>query len=152
AAHTGVSGTDLDVEAALALEPGTPWILVGSEDSHRLVLGKGRIGLSVSGPVASPEVKLTLRFESLTLVIDPADADSFLAELLGAEPKTATLSGELVWSSKSGFHFGGQGSLTLTIPVHASIGGVSLQEITLQIAAGAQGLTLVAALSGGAHI
>ena len=29
-AHTGAPGSDLDVEVALALEPNTPWILVGS--------------------------------------------------------------------------------------------------------------------------
>jgi hypothetical protein len=151
-AHLGTSGTTLDVEAALALEPNTPFILLGSENSHRLQLGKSRLGLSVSGPVASPEVQLSLQFDSLALVFDPSDGDSFLTELFGRDAKTAEASGAITWSSRTGLHFKGEATLKIAIPLHTTIGPLTIQGIGFEIAAGTQNVALNVTVSGGAHI
>ena len=49
-AHLGTAGTDLNLEAALAIEPPAPLLLLGSEQSHRIQIGKSRLGLSLTGP------------------------------------------------------------------------------------------------------
>lgn len=152
AAHLGSSGTDLDVEAALVMEPQTPFVLIGSEDSSRLQLGKSSLALSVAGPVASPELQLKLHFDSLSLVFDPSGGGGFLTELFGSDLKKAEASGELVWSSKSGLHFSGQADLKLAFPVQIPFGPITIQQVGVEIAAGGQGVALIVTVTGGADI
>jgi hypothetical protein len=151
-AHVGTSGTDLDVEASLALEPQSPFVLLGSEDSHRIQLGKGKLGLSLTGPVASTELQLNLQFDSLQFIFDPSDGDSFLTEVFGTDPKTAEASGALTWSSKTGLHFSGQSQLSTSIPLHITIGPIMIQGIRISIDAGAKDVALTVAITVGAQI
>src|SRR5262249_39814969 len=151
-AHLGSTGTDLDIEAAISFEPSSPFLLLGSEDSHRIELGKSRLGLALTGPVASPELQLTLGFDPLSVVFDPSDGDSFLTELFGSEPRTATASGTLIWSSKTGLHWSGQATLGLDVPLHVTLGPLTIAGIRLAIAAGSNAVSLSAGVTASAQI
>lgn len=134
--HLTLAGTDIDLKITFALEPQTPFFLVGDEGSSNLQLGSGSISVEAAGPVASPELKLALHLDSLSLTLDPSGGDGFVTSTIGTTPKTAQASGDLVWSSVSGFHFSGQAALKLAFPVNLTIGPVTLQSVGLEIAAG----------------
>ena len=151
-AHLGSTGTDLDIEAALSFEPASPFLLVGSEDSHRIELGKSRLGLALTGPAATPELQLTLGFDPLSAVFDPSDGDSFLTELFGSKPRTATASGILVWSSKTGLHWSGQATLGLDVPLHVTLGPLTIADIRLAIATASNAVSLSAGVTASAQI
>ena len=151
-AHLGTAGTDLNLEAALAIEPPAPLLLLGSEQSHRIQIGKSRLGLSLTGPAASPDFGLTFAFDSLSVIFDPSDSDSFVTELFGSDPKSVEVSGGLTWSSKTGLHWTGQATLSLDIPLHASIGPLTIQELRLAIEAGTSDVALTAGVTASAKI
>jgi uncharacterized protein DUF6603 len=151
-ARAGTAGTDLDIAAALALEPNSPMVLVGSEDSDRITLGKARLQLGLKGPIADVELELTLDVDALTLVFDPQDGDSFVSEVFGTDPQTATAAGGLTWSSKTGLHVHGQAGLSLRIPMHVEFGPVTLQEVRFALEASDQAAAFLGTISAGAKV
>ena len=152
AAHLGPTGTDLDLEAALSFEPQEPYLLIGSEDSHRIELGKTRLGLSLTGPVASADLQFTLETNSLSLIFDPSEGDSFVTDLFGTDPKTVQLAGGLTWSSQTGLHWTGAAGLSLSVPMHATFGPLTIQGIKLAIETSDDDVSFAVAVSGGAAI
>ncbi len=152
AAHLGPTGTDLDLEAALSFEPQEPYLLIGSEDSHRIELGKTRLGLSLTGPVASADLQFTLETDSLSLIFDPSEGDSFVTDLFGTDPKTVQLAGGLTWSSQTGLHWTGAAGLSLSVPMHATFGPLTIQGIKLAIETSDDDVSFAVAVSGGAAI
>ena len=62
------------------------------------------------------------------------------------------MSGGLTWSSKTGLHWTGQATLSLDIPLHASIGPLTIQELRLAIEAGTSDVALTAGVTASAKI
>ncbi|MGB7759982.1 MAG: DUF6603 domain-containing protein, partial [Bryobacteraceae bacterium] len=150
--HLTIAGTDIDLKITFALEPQTPFFLVGDEDSSNLQLGASGVSVELTGAVASPELKFTLHFDSLSLTIDPSGADGFVTSAMGTDKKNAQASGDLTWSSVSGLHFSGQAALKLAFPVHTTIGPVTIQSVGIELAAAGSATNLNATVTGAVSI
>jgi len=154
-AHLSAASTVFDVSAALVAKPDIPWILIGSEDSHRLQLTDLTLGAAVTGPVADPEFKLLLNIDKLLFILDFSEGDGFLQKMVGGNTESLELSATITWSNKTGFGFSGHGSLEVNIPVHLSIAGDVLTVDTIYIAlriGDKNSLALQVALTGGLNI
>jgi Family of unknown function (DUF6603) len=83
----------------------------------------------------SIEALVEARLDNARLVIKPGpnEADSFIAKLLPKDGLSATFSLSVVYSSVSGFHLGGSGSLEATFPSRVQLGPVELQSVTLAL-------------------
>ncbi|MFE5207223.1 DUF6603 domain-containing protein [Streptomyces sp. NPDC056600] len=77
------------------------------------------------------------------LVVATEEADGFLKAVL-PEGLTARFDAKLLWSKNNGLSFEGSGQLDLTLPVHETLGLVTLDSLRLSlgVASGTVGLTV----------
>jgi hypothetical protein len=153
AVRLSISGTSIDAGIALEANPSAAWIIFGTPKTHRLELTDFRLGIDVTGPVDSPEIKLGVRTSKLTLIIQFEEGDGFLASIFGTDPQSLSVDGSLSWSSKTGLAFSGDAGITLTIPLHLNLVIVQLDTLSLrlQIVTGGE-IDLVAAITGSATL
>ena len=151
-ARLDAAAATIDVAATLIAKPASPWILIGNAESDRIEGTEFELGIELAGPVADLELKLRLHTDGIQLFVDLSDGDSFVTGACGSDPKSATVSGNLVWSSKTGLHVEGQAGLNLVVPLHTAVGPVTIQQIRIAVTSASGGLTLTAAVSLGAVI
>jgi hypothetical protein len=155
ALHAEPGVTRIDAELALAGRPPQPWILFGDPHTHRVEVGGLYAGMRVNGPVDGPEVVIEVGTgrgptpPKLALVIQMAESDGFLRQILGDEPQRLEAAGTLRWSSKTGFAIAGSAGIRMVLPVDLRLGPASLDEVVIAIAAGGGGLDATLAVSGG---
>jgi hypothetical protein len=154
AVKVSTGDTSLSALAKLTGQPTSHWILLGSEKSSRLELGKAHISLGANGPVDNITYKIEVGADSLTLVLDFGEGDGFLQKLLGGKPQSLDLSTVVSWSNKTGFGFSGQATLEANIPVHLSIADIlSIETIYIALRASSDSKALLQiALTGGLGI
>ena len=83
--------------------------------------------------------------------ISAGEGDGFLQKILPNEPITAEFDITTGWSSARGVYFGGSGTFEITIPVHKSLGPLSLESIYITIIFGEK-VSIVLAVTAGAEI
>jgi hypothetical protein len=122
------------VAATIDAKPPTPWIPIGTADSIRLELRHAHAALKAKGPVQDLEFIIEGAADEAALIIQFGEGDGFLQEVLGDSPQVVIVGLGITWSSKHGLQFSGQVKLDITIPVHASIGGViDFDSITITV-------------------
>jgi len=152
-AHIGATSTTFALTAALDAQPTSPWILLGSENSHRVQISDFSLSLDLSGSVASPELKLAISVKQLAVVIQFADADGFLGQIFGTNPQQISADATLAWSSKTGLSFSGDVGIALAIPLHLNLAVVTLDTLYVELhAATGGGLDAVLAITGGVEL
>lgn len=149
--------TTIDAQFSFSGTPPTPWILIGSPNSHRLEMGGIWAALSLKGPVTGPELILEFGTGSkgeanAAIVIQASDADSFLQSVIGSQPQRLQFGGKIVWSSFSGFHFSGGAAVQITLPVHIDLGVVNISMVTVGFSASGGDADLEVSLTGGVSI
>lgn len=82
------------------------------------------------------------------LLVGAANADGFVASLLGGLDLEADLDLQVGWAGDRGLYLGGNAGLATTIGVHRSLGPFTLDSVHLEVAAGGGGLQLETSATG----
>lgn len=139
-------------------QPAAPWVLFGSNTGTRLELRGAETGLAVAQAGSDADVRLWASPRArdggpgLLLVLSPGEGDSFLRQLLGDREIEAIFDLGFEWSSITGLALGGQVGACVTLPMQLPLGPVTLDEVHLCLGAGADGISLLAALSAHARL
>jgi hypothetical protein len=145
--------TSFEAGIELAAAPPQPWRLLGGPASHRVELADAAIELAVAGSATDPELMFTVRTSKLELIVDLAEGDGFLNQILGTEPQSFALGGALMWSSKRGLGFDGRAGLRLLLPINKKLGPVELRSILVALeAVSGKPLTVAVAVTGSARL
>jgi hypothetical protein len=140
--ESDTSNTTLNAEIALIGRPSTPYILIGSPDSHRVELEGFFASIGFKGNITDPEFIFKAGTGSgasaprLRFVFQAGDSDGFLKTILGEEPKYIDLSGLIVWSSKHGIGFEGTAGFSILLPLHLALGPINIDAIVIDASAG----------------
>jgi hypothetical protein len=134
--------------AAKGADAAHPFILLGETGGSRLqadTLGFGA-GLALhwdagSGrAIAEPQVQLTVAGGKA--VVDTTNADGFLASVLGGVHVEAAFDLGVSWAPDTGVHVTGGAQLEIDLPLHLSLGPVTLSTLYLVAGAGDAGVPL----------
>lgn len=125
--------------------------MLGDGEGTRLELRKSVLEVAARGSAADPELVVEFSGE-LALVIEPADADSFVAQLLGAVSLEIPTEVALELSSTSGLTLGGQVGFQLVIPLDQSVGPVHIAALGIGVAGGRDGGSLLVTVTGSATL
>lgn len=145
-------GATVDAGFAVGFDSPTPLVLMGTHFSHRLQVRGWRLGAQVSGQVDDPELVLELGLQGLELVLVLSEGDSLVRELLGDGTRTTVFDAGIAWSSKSGLHFRGAGTLELTVPLDLTIGAVRVDSLLLALRAEDGATSIIAAVTGSGRL
>jgi len=138
---SSASATSISAELALWGRPETPYILIGTAQSHRIELEGFRVAIVVRGPITDPEFLFEAGTGSGTplprirFILQASEGDGFIRTILGADPVSLDLAPTITWSSKAGFGINGSAGFTFENPIHKELGPIRLDSI--RIAAGA---------------
>lgn len=86
--------------------------------------------------------------DGLVLVVDPGEADSFLAAALGAAPLSVRTGLTVSWSSSAGVRLGGAAGFSVVIPVDRTVGPLTVDSVRLALTGGTGGVALEVAGTG----
>ncbi|MDR3679521.1 MAG: hypothetical protein P4L41_06105 [Flavipsychrobacter sp.] len=118
----------IGAKVTLVAAPYSPWILLGTNYTTRLMLSGIETSLQVSGNITDPEFVFSIGLgdtvvqPNLLFVFEPGDGDNFLQKLLGDTPFEMTMGLGMKWSSKNGISFSGSGGFEITIPINQENG------------------------------
>jgi hypothetical protein len=101
-----------------------PALLIGGTTGTRLEIGQFQIIVELNLDVNSQDYGLSLNLGSASLVIDPADGDGFLQQILPADGLRIDFALAIGWSKTKGFYFVGGAGFEATLPVLKSILGI----------------------------
>lgn len=114
----------------------------GKTETVPTTLGGGGTGISFGKVRIEGELELgqKARHAALNLIVEKAhltlagsDGDGFLSSVLPPEGISTEFDFDIGWSNQNGFHFSASAGLEATWPLHASIGPVSIDSLTLGI-------------------
>ena len=145
------------IQAATVLDakPSPAWIPLGAPSSSRIEIRHAHAAVKAQGPVQDLEFIIDAGLDDAAVVIQFGEGDGFLHEIFGDSPQTASVGLDVTWSSKRGLQFSGQVKFEVTIPIHASIGGVvDFDSITIGLGASTAppGVALQVSVTGGLNI
>jgi hypothetical protein len=86
------------------------------------------------------------------LVLQSKDADSFLTAILPKDGIIAPFEFALGWSTARGMYFQGSAGFETTIPIHAQLGPLFLDSLTVALLLTQEALDIEASITGGAAI
>jgi hypothetical protein len=144
---TDVGNSDISTTVGLKGESFSPWILVGSRNSHRLEMNGFELDFSVSGTLDDPEVKISFKTiadepstdvpitAGMKLVVQMEESDDFLKENVSSNQLEALFDVDLEWSSKNGFSLNGSADISLNLPLSQHIGPIEIRNLSVNIAA-----------------
>jgi hypothetical protein len=132
------SAGDSKVDASVRLDAkraaNSPWIAFGAADSSRLEVSATHASLGLTGQLDGDlDLSIEVGLDTAALVIDFSESDAFVRQTAGSGSSSSPFSFTLKWSYKSGFSISGNPSLSVTIPLNASIGPVTVQSIGLAL-------------------
>lgn len=145
--ETDLGNSEILSSVGLKGESFSPWILIGSRNSHRLEMNGFKLDFSVLGTIDDPEVKVSFKTiadepstdvpktAGMKVVIQMEESDNFLKENVSANQLEALFDVDLEWSSKSGFSFNGSADIALNLPLNQKLGPIEIRNISFNIAA-----------------
>ena len=128
----------------LATTGDDPWYLLGGPRSSRVEVVGFSAGVSLSGAVDDPEIKLRVACEGKNgqpgcrIVVALGSADSFVKDTTKQSGLNFTCSPEIVWSSKSGFSFNGKPTFDIVLPISVELGPITLTNATITFGEGSK--------------
>lgn len=157
-AVVGPQGTELApgaavVGASVGLEsaPELARPVLGDGEGTRVELRRATLAIALAGSTGEPELVVEVGGE-LALVIEPADADSFLATLLGEVQLAMLAQASVRLSSSGGVTIGGQVGFAIEIPLDVWIGPVHIMAVGIVVLGGPDGGSLVVYVTGSATL
>lgn len=151
---------NIDLDVALGLQAqktgSDPIVLVGIPGGSQLSVTN--IGASVgvnaslgtSGGAISPEIGFQLTGGKL--IIDMSEADGFLSDITSGTPIQASFDLAGVWAPDTGLHITGGAQLEIDLPLHLSLGPVTIDTVYVVVGLVGSGLTLELSAALGATL
>jgi len=116
---------------------GDPIIILGETGGSRLQSKNigASIGLTAQFGTSGGDVSPALQFsiEDGKLIIDTSKGDGFLQKILPAIKAEADFTMGGSWDAQHGFQFHGSSALEISMPVHISLGPVSIEGLTIEV-------------------
>ena len=128
-ADTAATGFNGKVTAEQVVGADAAPFVIGSPTGTRLELLGTKFGVETALSQTRQSLALSADVPKGSLVVAPADGDSFLASILPADGLRADFSTGLTWSNEHGLTFRGSAGLDATLPVGLSAAGVSLPDL-----------------------
>lgn len=134
--------TNLNAEIALVGKPESPYILIGTAESHRLELEGFLTSIGFKGNINDPEFIFKAgtgqgaSSPKFRFIFQAGDSDGFLKTILGEDPHSIDLSGMIHWSSKHGIGFEGTAGFSILLPLHLPLGPISIDAVAIDASAG----------------
>lgn len=110
-----------------------PALLIGSTKESRLEIGQFGITGWITLDRNNQDYGIELDVAKGALVVNAGDADGFLQKILPPEGINTNFDFGVGWSSTDGFYFRGSAALEVTIPVHKTLGSITIDSIYLVI-------------------
>jgi hypothetical protein len=114
---------------------------IGSNTGTRLEAERLRVLGEVTLTTTEQDYGLLAEVAGAALVVVPGDGDGFLKEILPADGLRMNFDLAVGWSNEFGFYFRGSAGLAAQLPLHVSLGPLSVQSVNLGIRAGDEGIT-----------
>ena len=146
------AGSEVDASIVLRIAPPTPWTLIGGEGSHGFEIGAVQFRMLVQGEASDPDVTVDAGMERAAIVVDLAESDSFLRDIIGSDPQRLEFDLAIGLSSKRGLVISGQGGLELTLPVNRTIGVFDIDSLTVALRASDERLDAIVGVTGDADL
>lgn len=140
--ESDLSNTQVNAEIALIGNPDSPYILIGTANSHRVELEGFFASIGFKGNISDPEFIFKAgtgqgpSAPKLRFVFQAGESDGFLKSILGDKPHFIDLSGTIYWSSKHGIGFEGTAGFSILLPLHLSLGPISIDAIAIDASIG----------------
>lgn len=128
------------IEVARQAESADSPSRIGSTTGTRLEAKRLRILGEANLETAKQEYGLMAEAGEAALIVAPGDGDGFLQEILPADGLRINFDLALGWSNQRGFYFRGSGGLEAELPLHLSVGPISIDSIHLAIRAEDEGI------------
>jgi len=108
--------------------------IFGAAESSHLALKEVGIKILLALKDGDEEFGSELNIDDLSICIDPAnDADGFIQKLLSGIKLESVSDLTIGISNKDGFYFLGSSALAIEIPIHKSLGPISINTITIGV-------------------
>jgi hypothetical protein len=107
--------------------------VVGSENGTRLELKGGSLEFSFLFNGTDPELKIGGKLTDFALILNPADADSFIRKLIGSGQTKIPFTLGFEWSNKNGIKFTGGGGFEVAVHPHLVLGPISIEELLIRL-------------------
>ena len=127
------------VAATLTYTPDAPLTLIGDPAASRLELASMAAGLSADVVGSDVSLGLSADLVGLRLVVVPGDGDSFLGAVIGDNPIAVNVPVGVEWTRGKGIRFKGSAAFEVTLHPHLQLGPVRVDEVTVRLAAAADG-------------
>jgi hypothetical protein len=127
---------------------GTPIVLFGETGGSGLFATSLAFNAGVQATwdagsnTATAEPVIAFKIAGGTLVIDTSDADGFIADVTSGIDIHATFDLSLSWAPETGIHIDGGAQLEVDLPLHLSLGPITVPTIYLVGGLSGSGLTL----------
>ncbi|WP_028926217.1 DUF6603 domain-containing protein [Pseudonocardia acaciae] len=121
---------------------GEPTVILGSPGRTRLQYRAiaGLAGVRVAGDAADPFAEVELI--GLEFVFEPSGADGFIGSIIPGGGVTMGADLAVGVSHRNGFYFRGAANLELQVPVHAKLGPVEVEALTISVTPSGDGLPI----------
>ncbi|MGC1307098.1 MAG: DUF6603 domain-containing protein [Phormidesmis sp.] len=129
--------SSLDVGLSLQGRFENPFVLIGTERSHRVEVEGVFFAVEIKGTPNSPEAVLRIgtgegaNAPRIRFILQVSEGDGFLQDLLGSETQSIDLGGHLSFSSQNGIGINGSIGFQLQFPLHLALGPIDIQALQL---------------------
>lgn len=151
ASPLGLSGHAM-VRLIYGRADGEPSRLLSIPGGSRFEIGSMEVGVGVGDTGGKIDVMIEAALKDARLVITMAGADGFLARLLPSDGITIKFDFGVAWSQSGGLRFSGGAMLETTFALGLTLGPLHVDSVTLALVAGAPGIRLDMAITGGATL
>ncbi|HEY0377474.1 MAG TPA: DUF6603 domain-containing protein [Pyrinomonadaceae bacterium] len=128
------------VEVERQPEPGTSVTRFGSETGTRFEAERLRILAEAKLSAAEQEFGLLAEVVKAAIVVAPGEGDGFLKKILPDDGLRATFELAAGWSNKTGFYFRGGAGLEAQLPLHVSLGPLTVESVTVGVRVDGEGV------------
>jgi hypothetical protein len=133
---------------AKGADPDHPIIIIGQTGGSRLQTDSFMFGLGLTvtwdsgtnSAVAEPLIRVEVKGGKV--VIDMSNADGFLATVLSGIHVEAGFDLKVTWAPDTGIHIEGGAQLEIDLPLHLSLGPVTLPTLYLVVGASSSGIPI----------
>lgn len=130
----GTSPPQAGIGIGMDFKPTASTLIAGDSKSTRLELQGASIDLGVATVDGDFELKLRGSLTGFALVLTAGEGDSFIQKILGSGETRVNIPVSIEWSSRLGLSFGGNDAFEVDFHPHLSIGPVTIDDLSVQLA------------------
>jgi hypothetical protein len=139
-------------------DPSSPLVLFGATGGSGVQVAQLTIGLSASfawdaaNGRATADIGFRAKTQGGQIALETSQADGFLQALLPSDGITSAFDFDLTWDAQRGVRFSGGAGLSLSLPLHLSLGPIEIAEADIRVSIDASGLTIPITVDCGATL